>query len=114
VAPVELLLVISSERIDHGDNRRLGSSTDKIKVQHALKKIISHQIKLFSDGVNFFTCTARVCIPHTIALVFLLNMVLAESTVSFPAMAAAAAAAAAATPEVAAAIPPPTTEPLRD
>lgn len=52
--------------------------------------------------------------PHTMALVFLLNMVLDESKVSLAAAMAAAAAAAACPTAADDAAPVPTTDPLRD
>jgi hypothetical protein len=36
VSPVELELMIPSERIHHGSYRRLGATADKVKVQHRL------------------------------------------------------------------------------
>lgn len=39
VAPVELLLVVTSERIDHSCHRRLAAPANKVKIQHALQKI---------------------------------------------------------------------------
>lgn len=42
VAPVELLLVIARERVDHGDHRRLFAAADEVEVEHGLNRARLH------------------------------------------------------------------------
>lgn len=72
-APIEFLLMIAGEWIDHGDHRRLCSTADMIEIEHTLYSLIERERAAMLDIVFTGLFRTFVCMPQTIDLVVLEN-----------------------------------------